>query len=159
MKQQAPAEEEWERFKDDLAMCVGDLSEDEFLIVSSKRANYFVQFASQGLFGMRIEAASNAYMAPEAVLPAETYSTMAAMGWRVPTKLRGSECDPDGSPNFFVDLASPVDFRPVADMAVHTLRCAYGIQHPGALQYKAFSGNGAEIRFPTLRIKREPARA
>jgi hypothetical protein len=159
MKEQAPANEEWERFKGNLAMCIADLSEDEFLIVSSKRANYFVQFASQGQFGMRIEATSNIYInLPEAVLSAETYSTMAVIGWRVPTAPPVSEPDPDGSPNFFVDLASPVDFRSVADLSVRTLRSAYGIQHPGELQYKAFTGT-AEIRFPTLRINREPARA
>ena len=160
MKEQAPTDEEWERFKGYLAMCIADLSEDEFLIVSSKRANYFVQFASQREFGMRIEATSNVYIdPPAAALSAETHSTMAVIGWRVPTETPVSEPDPDGSPNFFVDLASPVDFRSVADIAVHTLRCAYGIQHPGELQYTAFSGTGAEIRFPTLRIKREPARA
>ena len=41
MKEQAPTDEEWERFKGYLAMCIADLSEDEFLIVSTKRANYF----------------------------------------------------------------------------------------------------------------------
>ena len=86
MKEQASAKEEWERFKGNLAMCIADLSEDEYLIVSSKRANYFVQFASQGQFGMRIEATSNVYInRPEAVLSAETYSTMAGIGWRAPT--------------------------------------------------------------------------
>jgi hypothetical protein len=59
MKEQASADQEGERFTGDLAICLADLSEDEFLILSSKRKNYFVQFAAQRQFGMRIEAASN----------------------------------------------------------------------------------------------------
>ena len=42
MKQQTPAAEEWDRLADELAVCLTDLSEDEFLILSSKHANYFV---------------------------------------------------------------------------------------------------------------------
>jgi len=48
MEQQPPAGKEWDRLADDLAVCLADLSEDEFLILSSKRENYFVQFAAQG---------------------------------------------------------------------------------------------------------------
>src|SRR5689334_14225111 len=157
MKQQAPADVEWDRLTDNLAACLADLSEDEFLILSSKSANYFVQFAGQGQFGMRIEATSNVYVAPpEDVLSAAAYSAMAKLGWKPPTGVPGSEPrDPDGSPNFFLDLALPLDFRRVADMAVKTLRQLYRIQHPGQLQYKSFDGSGIEIRFPTLRLKRE----
>ena len=157
MKQQAPADVEWDRLTDNLSACLADLSEDEFLILSSKSANYFVQFAAQGQFGMRIETTSNVYVAPpEAVLSAVAYSAMAKLGWKSPTGVPGSEPrDPDGSPNFFLDLALPVDFRRVAGVAVTTLREVYRIQHPGQLQYKSFSSSGMEIRFPTLRLKRE----
>jgi len=157
MKQQAPADVEWDRLTDNLSACLADLSEDEFLIVSSKTANHFVQFAAQGQFGMRIEATSNVYVAPpEAVLSADAYSVMEKLGWNSPTGVPGSEPrDPDGSPNFYLDLASPVDFRRVAAMAVKTLREIYHISHPGQLQYKSFGSSGTEIRFPTLRLKRE----
>jgi hypothetical protein len=157
MKQQAPAAKEWDLLTDNLAACLADLSEDEFLILSAKRANYFVQFAAQGQFGMRIEAASNVYVSPpEAVLAANAYSAMANLGWKSPTGVPGSEPrDPDGSPNFFLDLALPVHFRRVADMAVKTLREVYCTPHPGQLQYKSFDSSGIEIRFPNLRLKRE----
>ncbi len=158
MKQQATADQEWDRFTIDLAICLADLLEDEFLVLTSKRANYFVQFADQGQFGMRIEATSNVYVdPPEAVLSADAYTAMDELGWKSPTGVPGSEPrDPDGSPNFFLDLANPVDFKRVAGLAVQTLRQVYRIQHPGQLQYKSFSSTGGEIRFPTLRIKREP---
>jgi hypothetical protein len=161
MKQQAPADVEWNRLTDNIAACLADLSEDEFLILSSKSANYFVQFAAQGQFGMRIEATSNVYAAPpENVLSADAYSAMDKLGWKFPTGVPGSEPrDPDGSPNFFLDLALPLDFRRVAGIAVKTLRQVYRIQHPGQLQYKSFDGSGIEIRFPTLRLKREVAQS
>jgi hypothetical protein len=155
MREQASADQEWERFAYDLAICLADLSEDEFLIVSSKNKNYFVQFVAQGQFGVRIEAASNIYVEPpEAVLSAEDYSAMGELGWKCPTEVPGPPLDPDGSPNFFIDLSSPVDFGCLAALAVHTLRRIYCIQHPGQLQYKSFASDGTEIRFPTLRLKR-----
>jgi hypothetical protein len=81
---------------------------------------------------------------------------MAELGWKSPTGVPGSEpLDPDGSPNFFLDLALPVNFRRVADMSVKTLRQVYRISHPGQLQYKSFDSSGIEIRFPNLRLKRE----
>jgi hypothetical protein len=52
----------------DLALCLGALDEDEFPIVASKHKNHFVQFAAQGAFGMRMEAACDAYIEPPDVL-------------------------------------------------------------------------------------------
>ena len=156
MKEQAPADREWKRFTGDLALCLADLSEDEFLVLSSKRVNYYIQFAAQGQFGMRAEATSNAYVEPAEAAPStQAYATMGQLGWKFPTGDPNSAPDPDGSPNFFVDLSSPVDFGSLAELAVHTFRRVYHIHHPGQLQYKSFSSTGTEVRFPTLRIKRE----
>ncbi len=71
-----------------------------------------------------------------------------------PTVLRGGAPDPDGSPNFFVDLPSPVDFKSLSELAIRTFRQIYGMRHPGQLKYTAFSSGGAQIRLPTLRLKR-----
>ena len=155
MKEPASTDQEWERFANDLALCLADLSEDEYLILSSKRLNYFVQFAAQGKFGMRAEATSNTYIVPaEDALSTARCATMEQLGWKVPTEVPTSSSDPDGSPNFFLDLAPPVDFASLAELAVQTLRRVYGIHHPGELQYKSFTRSGAQIRFPTLRVKR-----
>ena len=156
MKEHVSADQEWKRSTGDLAACLADLLEDEFLVLSSKRKKYYVQFAAQGKFGMRAEATSNAYVKPaEAVLSTEAYAAMGQLGWKFPTQAPNSGPDPDGSPNFFVDLSSPGDFRWLAELAVNTFRLVYHIYHPGQLQYKSFSSAGAQIRFPTLRIKRE----
>jgi hypothetical protein len=156
MKQQPSAEQQWERFTGDLALCLADLSEDDFLVVSSKRLDYYVQFAAQGQFGMRAEATSNAYIKPsEAALSTHDYQAMAELGWKPPTESANSTPNPDGSTNFFVDIARPVDFGALAKLAVQTLRRVYHVNHPGTLQYKSFGRAGTKIRFPTLRIKRE----
>ena len=127
---------------------------------------------------MRAEAASNAYiLSVETALTTEDYLSMAQLGWQVPTgapkgtserqvlDLTGDRSrltnagpveapDPDGSRNFFVDMASPVDFRSLSELAVRTFREVYDVHHPGELQYKAFNRNSIHIRFPTLRVKR-----
>ena len=159
------ADEEWARFASDLAACLSVLEEDEYLILSYKRANLFVQFAGQGNFGMRAEAVSNVYITPRrAMLSAEQYQKMVGLGWEPPTEFPPSETglppDIDGSPNFFLDLANPVDFDRAAQLAVATFRGIYRIRHPEMLQYKAFcSVDNSPIRFPTLRLKMEPRTA
>src|SRR5215471_15840111 len=169
------ADMEWARLMKDLSQCLADLVEDDYLVLSHKRANYYVQFAAQGQFGMRAEAASNTYIVPEeARLTPDDYVTMAELGWRIPTgtiqesgrqllDLTGKlpriltenpVLDPDGSPNFFADASYPVDFGALSELAVRSLREVYRVGHPRMLQYKAFSRNDVEIRFPTLRLKR-----
>jgi hypothetical protein len=156
MKEQVSADLEWERFTRDLALCLADLSEDEFLVLSSKRLDYYVQFSAQGQFGMRAEATSNSYLDPaKALLSTDDYLAMEQLGWKLPTKPPNSVPDPDGSPNFFTGSSTPVDFASLAELAVQTLRRVYQIHHPGLLQYKSFSRTGTQTRFPTLRIKRQ----
>jgi hypothetical protein len=146
-------DEQWMRFTEDLALCLSDLGEDEYLVISCKRSNRYVQFAGQGNFGMRAEAAGNAYIEPEqAKLSNEDYAAMSRLGWQTPT---GTVSDPKGSPNFYLDVSSPVEFDSLAQVAIRTFRQIYGLSHPGQLQYKSFDHGGTQIRFPSLRLKRE----
>jgi hypothetical protein len=158
MKSQTKADEAWATFASALATCLPDLHEDEFLIVSYKRANYYVQFAAQGIFGMRVEASCNSFIEPEAALTDEQYAMMAELGWNRATEdvpESGHSDDPDGSPNFFMDLANPIDFKALGELATNTLRNAYRVLHPGELQYWSSDLEGASIRFPTLGLKRD----
>lgn len=160
-KVQPSAEEEWTRFGVDLASVLADLDEDEFLIISSKGTGLFVQFAAQGQFGMRAEAVSSQYIKDKVMRP-ETVLVMQDLGWNVPTNLPESSDPeghtPDGSPNFFVDVASPVPFDAIAFLAVTTLRFVFGVGHLGGLEYRSFGVGVDSIRFPTLRIARERSR-
>jgi len=159
IRPQSATKEAWALFEGELASSVADLDEDEFLIITMKKNHYFVQFAGQGGFGMRVEAVSNAYLKDGRKLSEAACMKLLAFGWNPPTKVP-DELDeeghkPDGSPNYFLDIDSPVPYGSVASLAVRTLRDIFGAMHPGELQYKAFGKDDCNIRFPNLRIARE----
>jgi hypothetical protein len=149
-------EKAWQIFRRNLAAALGDLEEDEHLILSHKRSNYFVQFAAQGALGMRAEAVSNTYIAPLRRLAVATIQALRDLGWNPPTYVpqEGIPEPANGSPNYYIDAAAPVPFRKLALLALDTLRDVYRVRHPGELQYVAFSDQGVPIRFPLLGIKR-----
>lgn len=150
-----PANTHWRNFTKNLAACIGALAEDEYLIIARKRANQYVQFAGQGAYGIRAEAAGNGYIEPpELLLDERQYARMQRLGWSRPTALPGEPIK-DGSPNFYVDVVTlPADLRELARLTTQTFRTVYGVEHPGMLHYEAFHCEGTSIRFPTLLIKR-----
>lgn len=152
----------WRRFTVRLAACLSDLREDEYLILTVQdRPCCYVQFAAQGRHGMRAEAVSNVFIKafvddPRAWLSDEDRAVMVSLDWHPPKPPRpGRSRDRSGSPNFFIDQPQPVDFRQVATLAADTLRHVHRVRRPGSLRYKAFTSEGAEIRFPTLGVERE----
>ena len=148
----------WTTFTGGLATCLAALEEDEFLIISYKRANYYVQFAAGGSFGMRAEASCNTFIEPEASLIDDQYAVMAGLGWQRATELPTEDAapgDPVGSPNFFIDVENPVNYAALCQLVIMTFRAVYLVSHPGELQYASFGENGASIRFPTLGLKRQ----
>ena len=150
------ADAAWTKLACAIASCLAELQEDEFLITSYKRANYFVQFAANGGFGMRAEASCNSFIEPEASLIDDQYAAMAGLGWQRATELlaeSGASADPNGSPNFFVDVATPVNYAALGQLAVATFRTVYGVAHPGDLQYSSLGENGLSIRFPSRRSR------
>lgn len=149
----------WQELERRLADTLSDLSEDEFLVIEQKVSNRFVQFAAQGRYGMRVEAVANTFLPPAEHLSNQSIASLLSLGWHAPTYDldKVSKEPPDGSPNFFLDAASPVPFERLAALAVTTLRDVYGVDHPGQLQYVATSleDDEMDIRFPSLRLKRE----
>jgi hypothetical protein len=160
---QPRADEAWSRFTEQLCEAIGALEEDEFLIVSIKRSNRFVQFAGQGRFGMRAEATSNFYLPERESLGDAQHASLLGLGWCAPTNLpdeiEPGPHRPDGSPNYFLDVAAPVPFDMLAIIAVETLTGVYGALHPLELEYTAFSEGGTSIRFPALGIRWQGARS
>jgi hypothetical protein len=61
---------------------------------------------------------------------------------------------PDGSSNYFLDLARPVPYDLLAGLAVITFKEVFGVAHPGELEYNAFSTDRMSVRFPHLGLKR-----
>lgn len=152
---------DWSAWGEKLASCLARLKEDQFLIISTKRGNHYIQFVGQGAFGMRMETSSNEYLAKSEKLSASQISALLAAGWHKPTAkpLRKSTAanpvqGPIGSPNFFRDVSAPVQTRDVAEFTVLTFAEILGIPHPGFLHYRSFENEVGPLDLPELGLKR-----
>lgn len=146
----------WLPFAQKLTVVLSHLEEDQFLVISIKRTNRFVQFAGQGSFGLRIETTSNSYLKKPERLKKKQITALVSAGWFAPTgkpKKSTPEKDPDGSPNYFSEFAEPVDYACVANLAVNTFVDILHIPHPGWLEYEAFDAEGNEILLKGLGLK------
>jgi hypothetical protein len=116
----------WAEFAVELSCALTDLNEDEYLIISTKRNPYFVQFAGQGSFGLRAETVSNQYLSRDKKLPNEVAAMIVELGWKtstnLPENLDPEGHNPDGSPNYFLDIAPPVPYEALAKLGVQTLK-------------------------------------
>lgn len=147
--------EAWTDFGARLAQALGALEEDEYLIINLKGSNRVVQFAGQGAHGMRAETVSNFYLPEKDQLGEAQHERLLELGWNPPCNLPDQfGHEPVGSPNYFLDLPQPVDFVRVAFLAVNTLLGPLAAEHPLWLEYRSFAESGAEIRWPTLKLKR-----
>ena len=148
----------WMRFACELAIALRGLEEDEWLVLSLKRRNRFVQFMNQGGAGFRAEAVSDFYLGDGDRLSEHDRGALLELGWDAPTSLPDEFGHrPDGSPNYFLDLANPVPLDELALLAVNTLLHVYGAEHPNALEYSTGSRDRVSIRFANLGIRRTGA--
>lgn len=140
-----------------LSGVLSEMVEDQFLVISEKHSNRFLQFAAQGSFGLRAEISSNAYLPQSDKLNRNQIAQLIKAGWGAPTGKPSDstpEEDPDGSPNFFIDFPAPYSGARVATLSVTTLSEIIRIPHPGFLQYSAYDTNGNAVVFSQLGIKR-----
>ena len=148
---------EWPVFQANLATVLVSMQEDEFLIISEKRANRFVQFAAQGGFGIRAETTGDAYLGRNEQLSPENHLALLALGWKSPTGNPAESTptdDPDGTPNYFAEFPANTPPERIAALSIHTLADLYGISHPGSLEYDAFDHDGTPIEHKTLKFNR-----
>ena len=146
----------WPPFEQKLLAVLARLEEDQYLVISVKGTNRYVQFAGQGSFGMRVETTSNNYLSKPDQLEAEQVAALLGAGWNDPTSdpdASTPENDPDGSPNFFVEFAVPVPFESVARLTIQTLASILRVPHPLSLEYEAFEREGAALALPELGLK------
>ena len=153
----------WSIFTRGLARTLDELAEGEFLIISRRRINHFVQFASGGDEGIRAEAVNNTYIEPlHAVLTVEQYEAMDALGWQRATQqppelVEGD--NPPGSPNFFRNIECWQSRDDLAAVATATLRDVYGVSSPRRLVFEAFHRDWGPIDCPHLPIEPRGQRA
>lgn len=149
---------DWKRFTKELVVTLNCLEENEYLIIAIKNLNGFVQFAAQGASGMRIEATSNDYLSEDKQLDEKSQRLMLELGWQMPTHWpEEDDNEPEGSPNYYLDVAPPVPLAHMAELAVKTLRYVFDVQHPDALRYDAFTESGEPLKFPNLGIDPDPS--
>lgn len=146
----------WSPFEKKLAAVLARLEEDQYLVISVKGTNRYVQFAAQGSFGMRVETTSNSYLPKSDQLEAEQIAALLEVGWTDSTGTPNEstpENDPDGSPNFFVEFAAPVPLKSVAKLTIQTFAAILRVPHPATLEYEAFEREGAALALPELGLK------
>ncbi len=149
--------EEWHPFATSVADVLAHLKEDQFLIISAKKSNRFVQFAGQGSFGLRAEVVANAFLSPGEWIDEAGLQELRHLGWSAPTgspEASTPEQAPDGSPNYFMQCPNPFDGTLLADIAVRTLRQVLGVSHPGFLEYESFDADGKRLSFPSLGLRK-----
>jgi hypothetical protein len=164
----SPPRSSWPTLTHRLADVLTDINDGDFLIISRRDINHYVQVAGAGPAGWHAEAASNTYIEPpSAVLTVEQYEQLEAMGWQranaLPPELVVANADANaphtGSPNFHARWAPNTSTLAMARVLTNTLRDVYRVPSPSDLVYKAFVGWGPEIRFPTLGLPRDRERA
>lgn len=148
---------EWPAFARRLATVLGSLQEDQYLIVSLKGTNRYVQFAGQGHWGLRAECVGNEYLPDDERLDGRQLARLQELGWNSPTGSAPEstpERDPDGSPNHFVDWSAQAPVAGLADLAVRTLVEVLGVAHPGFLEYDAFDSQSQALVYSALGLRR-----
>ena len=149
----------WDAFEHILAPTLSVLK-DEFLVLSTKKGNRYVQFNVCPEKGVFAEVVSNAYLEPAEKLTEEQVAALLALGWAAPTRAPGSPppaSAPKGSPNFFREFPSPYACPEISRFAVRTLTEVLRIESPYDLEYKSFDASGHAVTLPALHIDRVAA--
>jgi Putative bacterial sensory transduction regulator len=147
----------WEVLQDRLALVLGRMAVDTFLVISASSPDaefpYYVQFAQGGRSGFLAEAVGNAHLGGTSALSPTQDEQMGDLGWMSPTPRSTTDV------NYSRQWPMPVPFADAAALAVRTLREVYGIRETSQLAYKSFARGGHQFAQPTLGIDAEPPSA
>ena len=147
---------DWTPFAHNLALVLPRLEEDQFLILSSKHGNRYLQFSCQGVWGMRAEVTSNHFLKGDDRLTRQQMAWLSANGWNAPTGKAAQatpENDPDGSPNYYIDFPTSASASDIVRVAIETLIYGLALPYPGALSYESFDSTGGALEFQDLGLK------
>jgi hypothetical protein len=143
----------WSLLTDTLHATLAALAPGQFLIISHRDTNRYVQFACERRGQLEMEAASNHYIEPlPYVLTKADFAALKRLGWRAPNILPPETYPhgpPNGSSNFWARTINRRNWAPIAERAVRTFRDVYRIEHPRELDYHAFYED-ITIYFPML---------
>lgn len=140
--------DEWTAFADDLAAVLGQLEADQWLILAARRGNRFLQFYCQGAHGLRVEVTSNHFLKGKDRLSRRQMAWLGEHGWCAPTgtpQQATPERDPEGSPNYYVDVSASVPVFEIARLAIDALVNGLALRHPDALTLESFDAKGRSL--------------
>jgi hypothetical protein len=144
----------WAPFGKRLTSVLSKMKEDQYLVISAKSGDRYIQFACQGGQGMRVEVSSNNFLKGNGRLKRRQTSWLCTNGWNAPTVNRTKATpkkDPNGSPNYFVDLPVSIAVDEIAEFAIEALMHGLEIPNPALLAYEAFNSNGVTFQIDELR--------
>lgn len=147
---------DWGIFSERLTSVLAKLKEDQYLIISAKNGNRYVQFACQGAWGMRAEVTSNHFLEGSDKLKRREMSWLRSHGWNAPTGSANKATpkrDPNGSPNYYIDFPAPLAVVEIAKVGVEALVHALEIRHPSSLVYQSFDDSHKMLCFEELGLK------
>lgn len=152
---QVTASRAWDFLSNNLACVLEKLEKDQYLILSVKESNRFVQFACHGEEGMRVEVTSNHFLKGKDRLSKRQASWLLDHGWNAPTGDRSqstAEKGLGGSPNYFIDFSASVDVGSIANLAVKSLVEGLDVPSLAELTYEAFGADKVLFRVEDLGI-------
>lgn len=147
---------DWIPFAHNLDQVLSRLKEDQFLILTAKHGNRYLQFSCQGSWGMRAEVASNHFLEGGDRLSRKEMSWLRSHGWNAPTGKPSQatpDKDPDGSPNYYIDFPASVPVADIASLAVDTLIHGLALPYPSALSYQSYGNDEGPLAFDELGLK------
>lgn len=147
----------WLSLRDRLSGVLGVLEERQYLVLSTRRSPYYVQFAMEEDSCLLAEAVSDSFLPKGLRLGKARKEALLGLGWQAPSdgsrKTRTRQGRPE-SPNFHRRFKGRDEFEVAASIAVRALRDVYGFPRPGALRYNSFEREGGQILLPTLGLGR-----
>jgi hypothetical protein len=147
----------WALFLERLEPTLKGLHPGQWVILQKKdSASDWIQFAHQGKAGFRVESKSNFYRNVDDQLTPEQVAGLVQLGWLSPTgsdEESTPENDPEGSPNFYVDLSVKLSLKDLDALVSRTFINIFGVSGPDQLLYEAYEVDGSALLLPALGLK------
>lgn len=157
-KRGRPKSLRWPEFAHNLMEVLGALEKEQYLIISTKQGNRYVQFVkrprrTRNAPEIRVEVVSNAFLTESERIANKQIAMLSDLGFRAPTHGSGDLPVPNGSPNYHRDFQKPLDPALIARIASEALVTVLKVSRPADLEYRAFQEpGGLDVRLPRLGI-------
>ena len=150
------ASTEWTSFSERLVTALQSLEAGQWLIIQKQGVPDWVQYAAEGQGKFRVETKSNWYRELDEELSLEQQECLSRIGWRQPTGTGAEstpDCDPHGSPNYWLDLTLPRNAKKLIDVTVKTLIDVFCVVVPDGLEYEGYYASGDSLSIPQLGLQ------